>query len=240
MEIKGENLISNLSEPQLETLEAGGKSGSPPGEIQNTRPLEADRMVAFPKAGLAGLLPETPFQFEPVPAGQVGAPFIPGGSLTAVVAGFQPPPADLSAPGDPVTAVWVPVAVAGAMAAGAGGLSLDDVKGQLREDVKMLADLLSDWPPGADETSFTLHELERQPDGTYKFVARDVQITREQAENLMTGMEELIQTTDDMSQLENLDLTDLMDKSQSTTQTISNIMQTIHDVLKSMLMNLKA
>lgn len=135
MEIKGENLISNMSEPQLDTLEAGGNSGSPPCEIQNTRPLDADRMVAFPNADLAGLLPETPFRFEPVPAGQVGAPFIPGGSLTAVVAGFQPPPAGLSAPGDPATTVWVPVGVAGAMAAGAGSLSLNDVKGQLREDV---------------------------------------------------------------------------------------------------------
>jgi|GEM_PF-7030918 len=215
MEIRGEKLIGNASELLLESQEAAGNSGAPANENQTARPLEADRMVTFAPAGPAGLMPEPNFQFEPVTAG-------------------------LRMPDARSLATLLPGAVVEATAAGADGLSLNDVRDQLREDISMLNDLLSNWPPGAGEMSITLHQLELQPDGSYRFVDLTLQVTRDQAESLVTGMEELKESIGDMSQLQPLDLESAQEQSDSTLQTISNILKYFSEIQKSLLQNLKA
>jgi hypothetical protein len=68
-----------------------------------------------------------------------------------------------------------------------------NAEAELREEIAMLQDELSDWPDG-ETREITYQELVQQPDGSYKLVTKTQIMTKEEAESLLDSMEDQLKT----------------------------------------------
>lgn len=112
------------------------------------------------------------------------------------------------------------------------------MKQEVREELTMLRDMLSDWPEGETRT-ITYSSMEKQPDGSYKMVEHTETLTKKDAENLIEKMETDLNSLSDISQMDNLKLQQIMEQQAQLMQTMSNIMKAINDAAKAIIGNMR-
>lgn len=114
-----------------------------------------------------------------------------------------------------------------------------EIKKEIREDISMLQDELSDWPEGQDKMEITYNEYSQNADGTFSSKEVTKEMTKEDVNNLIDSLNSTKDTLSEMNQMDMLNLQNAMNNQSQLMQTVSNIMKVMHDTAKSIIQNLR-
>lgn len=109
----------------------------------------------------------------------------------------------------------------------------------LKEDIVLLKGLLSYWPDNGSVKEVSYRKCVKLSDGSYEVVETIRILTKEKAKNLLEEMENQLAAISDMSEMDNMNLQEAMNKQQQVMQIISNLMKQMHDTAKAIIDNMR-
>lgn len=115
-----------------------------------------------------------------------------------------------------------------------------EAKNDLRTESTELSEMISDWPDDGSTQSYTWNSYEVDDDGNVYVQTNTKELTKEEAEALQEDLEGQLETLDDYTQLQQLELQDAYQDQQQAMSTLSQILSSMHDTMKNTINNTKA
>jgi hypothetical protein len=203
MEVRFDGPVHIPPESSQETERPVGEGSRPAAPELAGQLRGSDQVIEYRAEGLAALIP---------------------GLEAAVVQPIGVSPAGGSMNGMSA----VPLDIAGHTNATSDGMN--QVKGQLREDIINLKDMLSNWPADLDKMAVTYHELVKQPDGTYGWAACTREMSKEELGTLVEALESQYSNLNELSELKPVNLEDMMQRENSILQAFEALIKMEHDL----------
>ncbi|MBI3178313.1 MAG: hypothetical protein HYZ27_01550 [Deltaproteobacteria bacterium] len=111
---------------------------------------------------------------------------------------------------------------------------------ELRTDITELRDAVANWPEGVEKQKFSWREVTIDEAGNVKVVERSEYLTKEQAAQKADSLEEMKNSLQDLTEMDKFDLQRMTQDYQQAVNTLSALLKSNHDSLKSIIGNLKA
>jgi len=122
-----------------------------------------------------------------------------------------------------------------------GGLQKKQAAGaEVRTDVTELRGMIGEWPADGSPQHFTYRELETGKDGSVKLVEHEATLTRDQAQSLVGKLEQEIETAGTVTLMDQNKLQVMVNKYQQAITTLSNIIKSRDEQLRSVISNIRA
>lgn len=115
-----------------------------------------------------------------------------------------------------------------------------DTQRELRTDIAELRNLISEWPEGVEKQTITYHKTTVDDAGNVKVEEVTESVTKAEATSRMEGLEGQLQSVSELTELQRLDLQDVVQKESQIFQMLSSLFKNQHETLRGIIQNLRA